>query len=55
MERVARSNRGKVYQKERRPVCPIREKAQEGERRLRRVEEEEAVQVAKPREAQQGW
>jgi len=33
----------KVHQGERRPVCPIREKAQEGEKRLRRVEEGEAA------------
>jgi len=31
--------------------CPLREKAQEGEKRLRRVEEEEAVCMAKPQEA----
>ena len=33
----------KVHQGERRPVRPIREKAQEGEKRLRRVEEGEAA------------
>jgi len=41
-------------QQERRPARPIREKAQEGEKRLRRVEDEIA-HVAKPQEAQQGW
>jgi len=29
-------------------VHPIREKAQEGERRLRKVEEDEVAHVAKP-------
>jgi len=41
-------------QQEERPVCPVKGKAQEGERRLRRVEESEAVRVARPRKAQQG-
>jgi len=46
----------KAYQQEKRkPACPIKGEAQEKERRLRRVEEEEVVHVAKPREAQQGW
>ena len=36
------------------PAHPVKGKVQEGERRLRRVEEE-AVRVAKLREAQQGW
>jgi len=36
-------------------VYPVKGKVQEGERRLRRVEEKEAVHVAKPQEAQQGW
>jgi len=35
-------------QQERRLVCPTREEAQEGERKLRRIEESEAVCVAKP-------
>ena len=34
---------------------PVKEKAQEGERRLRRMEEEKAVCMAKPQEAQQEW
>jgi len=33
----------KVHQQERRPACSIREKAQEGEKKLRRVEEEKAA------------
>ena len=52
---MARPKEGKAYQEKRRPVYPIREKAQEGEKRLRRVEEEEAACVARPQEAQQGW
>jgi len=55
VKRVARPKEGKAHQEKRRPVYPIREKAQEGEKRLRRVEEEEAACVARPREAQQGW
>ena len=35
-------------QQEGKPARPIREKAQETERMLRRAEEEEAVHVAKP-------
>jgi len=35
-------------------VRPVRGKVQEGERRLRRAEEEEAACVARPREVQQG-
>jgi len=46
VKRVARPNGGKVHQEERRPVRPIREKAQEGEKRLRRVEEEKVVRPA---------
>jgi len=42
-------------QQERRPARPIREKVQEGEKRLRRVEEGEVVHMAKLREVQQGW
>jgi len=36
-------------------VHPVKEKVQEGEKRLRRMEKEEAVCVAKPQEAQQEW
>ena len=32
-----------MHQGERRLVCPIREKVQEGEKRLRRIEEGEVV------------
>jgi len=55
VKRVAYPNGGKAYQEERRPVCPIREKAQEGEKKLRRVEEGKAAHVTKPQEAQQEW
>jgi len=54
VKRVARPNGGKAHQEERRPVRPIREKAQEGEKRLRRMEEEKAARPAKG-EAQQEW
>jgi len=39
---------GVTAQQERRLACPIREKMQEGEKRLRRVEKDEAACVAKP-------
>ena len=52
VKRVAHPNEGKAHQGERRPACPIREKAQEGEKRLRRMEEEKAACLAKG-EAQQ--
>ena len=42
----------KVHQ-QKGPVHPAKGKAQEGERKLRRVEEKEAARVAKPRETQQ--
>jgi len=35
-------------QQERRPACPIREKVQEEEKRLRKVEEGEAARMTKP-------
>jgi len=54
VKRVARPNRGKAHQEERRPARSIREKAQEGEKRLRRIEEEKAAHPVKG-EAQQGW
>ena len=41
-------------QQEEKLACPIREKAQEIERTLRKVEEEVAC-IAKPQDAQQGW
>jgi len=54
VKRVVRLDEGKVHQEGRRPVCPIREKAQEEEKRLRRVEEDEAAYVAEPQKVQQG-
>jgi len=54
VKRVARPNGGKAHQEERRPAHPIRKKAQEGEKRLRRMEEEKAARPAKG-EAQQEW
>jgi len=54
VKRVACPNGGKVCQKGRRPACPIREKVQEGEKRLRRAEEGEAARPVKG-EAQQEW
>jgi len=53
VKRVVCPNGGKAYQEERRPARPIREKAQEGEKRLRRMEEEKAACPVKG-EAQQG-
>jgi len=52
-ERVVHVAKPQKAQQKRGPVRPIREKAQEREKKLRRVEEEEAVHMAKPREAQQ--
>jgi len=43
MKRVAHPKKGKAHQEKRRPVHPIREKVQEGEKRLRRIEEGKAV------------
>jgi len=54
LKRVARPDGGKAHQEERRPACPIREKVQEGEKRLRRIEEEKAARPVKG-EAQQEW
>jgi len=55
VKRVAYPDGEKAYQEERRPVCPIREKAQEGEKRLRRVKEGKTAHVTKPQEVQQEW
>jgi len=55
MKKAAHMATPQKMQQERRPACPIREKAQEGEKRLRRVEEDKAVHVTKPQEAQKGW
>jgi len=43
VKRVAYLKERKAYQEERRLAHPIREKVQEGEKRLRRVEEGEAA------------
>ena len=43
VKRVACPKEGKAHQRERRPARPIRKKVQEGEKRLRRVEEGEAA------------
>jgi len=37
-KRVVCPDGGKAHQEERRPACPTREKAQKGEKRLRRVD-----------------
>jgi len=52
VKRVARPDGGKAHQEERRPAHSVREKAQEGEKRQRRMEEEKAARPAKG-EAQQ--
>ena len=54
MKRVACPREGKAHQGEKRPVHPVREKAQEGEKRLRRVKESEATCPVQE-EVQQGW
>jgi len=54
VKRVAYLKEGKAHQGKRRPARPIREKVQEGEKRLRRVEEGEAAYPVQG-EAQQGW
>jgi len=53
-KKAAHVARPRKAQQEERLACPIKGKAQEKERRLRRVEGSEAVRVARPREAQQG-
>jgi len=52
LKRVARPDGEKVHQEERRPAHPIREKMQEGEKRLRRMKEEKTACPVKG-EAQQ--
>jgi len=47
LKRVTHPDGGKAHQEERRPARPIREKVQEGEKRLRRVEEEKAARSVK--------
>ena len=54
-EKAARVARPQKAQQKERPVRPVKEKVQEGERRLRRVEESEAVCGATPRKVQQEW
>jgi len=54
VKRVVHPKEGKAHQRERKPAHPIREKVQEGEKRLRRVEESEAAHPVQG-EAQQGW
>jgi len=43
VKRVACPKEEKAHQRERRPARPIRKKVQEGEKRLRRVEEGKAA------------
>jgi len=52
-EKVAHVVRPQKAQQEKKPVCLVRGKAQEKEKRLRRAEKEETVHVAMPQEAQQ--
>jgi len=52
VKRVARPRERKAHQGERRPAHPVREEAQGGERRLRRMEEEKTARSVKG-EAQQ--
>jgi len=47
-ERVVHVAKPQKAQQKRGPARPIREKAQEGKKKLRRVEEKEAAHVAKP-------
>jgi len=55
VERVACSVQGKAHQQEKRkPACPIKGEVQERERRLRRVEKDEAAHPIQG-ETQQGW
>jgi len=54
-ERAARVATPQKAQQEKRPVCPVRGKAQEGERRLRRVEGSEAACPTKGNAQQQEW
>jgi len=54
VKRVVHPEVGKAHQGERRLACPIREKTQEGEKRLRRVKEGETACPVQG-EVQQGW
>jgi len=53
VKRVAHPDGGKAHQEERRPARSIREKAQEGEKRLRKMEEEKAARSAKGKAQQE--
>jgi len=53
-KRVVHPREGKAHQEEKKPVCPVREKAQEEERRLRRMKEEKAARPIQGK-AQQEW
>jgi len=53
-ERAARVARPQKAQQEKELACPEKGKAQEKERRLRKVEEKEVACMVKPRKAQQG-
>jgi len=48
IKKAARVAMPQKAQQERRPACPIREKVQEEEKRLRKVEEGEAARMTKP-------
>ena len=51
VKKVMHPVEGKAYQRERRgSACSVKRKAQERERRVRRVEEKKAAYMAKPRE-----
>ena len=52
-EEVVCPNGGKAYQEERRPAHPIRKKVQEGEKRLRRIEEKKVVYSIKEKVQQE--
>jgi len=53
--RVACPREGKAHQGKRRPACPVREKAQERRREVRRVEEEKAAYLVKGKVQQEKW
>jgi len=53
LKRVVHPDGGKVHQEERRPARPIREKAQEREKRLRKMEEEKAARLVKEKVQQE--
>jgi len=55
VKRVACPDGGKAHQEKRRLVRPIREKVQEGEKRLRRIEGEKAAHSVKEEAQQKEW